>query len=107
MNTDICVVYVSLPREEAHTLARGLVEQRLAACVNIVPKIESYFTWEGKVERDEESLLIIKTVQSRFEALRDYVGAAHPYELPEIIAMPVSAGLSEYVAWIHKETGEE
>lgn len=106
MNTDICVVFVSLPRDEAKNMARRLVENRLAACVNIVPKIESYFIWENEPQVDEEALLIIKTAQSKFDSLRDWVQQEHPYELPEIIAVPVSAGLSQYVDWVRKETAE-
>ncbi len=107
MSTDICVVFVSLPRDEARNLARALVENRLAACVNIVPKIESYFMWENEAQFDEESLLIIKSTVAKFDSLREFVQQVHPYELPEIIAVPVTAGLSEYVDWVRKETGEE
>jgi len=106
MSTEIYVVFVSLPRDEARNMARGLVENRLAACVNIVPKIESYFMWENTAEYDEESLLIIKTTPAKFEALRTWVQQEHPYELPEIIALPVTAGLSEYVEWVNKVTDQ-
>ncbi len=101
---DIRVVFISVPREEANNLAKGIVEERLAACVNIVPKIESWFRWDNKVEHDEEALLIIKTTQQRFDTLRDWVVANHPYELPEIIALPISEGLPQYLAWVRKET---
>lgn len=106
MNPDICVVFVSLPRDEARNMARALVDNHLAACVNILPRIESYFTWEGKAEFDEEALLIIKTTAARFEELKEFVEENHPYELPEIIAIPVIAGLSEYVEWVKKESQE-
>lgn len=107
MSSDVCVVYVSLPRDEAGNMARALVENRLAACVNILPRIESYFYWEGKAEFDEEALLIIKTTTGRFDALKEFVEEQHPYELPEIIAVPVTAGLSAYVEWVKKESEGE
>lgn len=104
MNSDVCVVFVSLPRDEARNMAKALVENRLAACVNILPKIESFFMWEGQAQFDEEALLIIKTTLARFDALREFVEEAHPYELPEIIAIPVTHGLSEYIDWVKKES---
>lgn len=104
---NIRVVFVSLPRDEAKSLARRMVENRLAACVNIVPKIESFFRWDDKVEHDEESLLIIKTTQQRFDELRAWVVENHPYDLPEIISLPLSDGLSDYIAWVKKETERE
>ncbi|HOD67365.1 MAG TPA: divalent-cation tolerance protein CutA [candidate division Zixibacteria bacterium] len=107
MNSEVCVVFVSLPRDEARNMAKALVENCLAACVNILPRIESYFTWEGRAEFDEEALLVIKTTPARFEALKGYVEENHPYELPEIIAVPVTQGLSEYVAWVKKESVSE
>ena len=101
---DIRIVLVSIPREEANKLARALVEERLAACVNVVPKTESWFWWDGKVEHDNEGILIIKTTQQRFAALRSYVVANHPYDLPEVVALPLSDGLSDYIKWIKAET---
>ncbi|HWR82478.1 MAG TPA: divalent-cation tolerance protein CutA [Candidatus Deferrimicrobium sp.] len=100
----IRVVFVSIPRDEARTLARGLVENRLAACVNVVPRIESWFWWDDKIEHDDEALLIIKTTQQRFDDLRAWVLENHPYDLPEIIALPLSEGLSDYIEWVKKET---
>lgn len=101
---NIRVVFVSLPRDEAKKLARGLVENRLAACVNVIPKIESYFRWDNKLEHDEEALLIIKTTQQRFDELRAWVVENHPYDVPEIISLPLSDGLSQYIEWVKKET---
>jgi len=104
MTKDIRVVFISLPRDEARNLAKRLVEQRLAACVNIIPKIESYFWWDSKVEHDEEALLIVKTTVQKFVAMRLWVQENHPYDVPEIIALPISEGLSEYMDWVKKET---
>lgn len=101
---NIRVVLVSIPRDEANKLAKSLVENHLAACINVVPKIESYFWWENKLEHEEEALLIIKTTQQRFDELRAWVVENHPYDLPEIISLPLSDGLSDYIEWVKKET---
>ncbi len=100
---NIRVVFISLPRDEAKELARGLVENRLAACVNILPKIESYYWWDDKVEHDEEALLIVKTTRQRFDELRAWVVEHHPYDIPEIISLPLSDGLSDYIEWVKSE----
>lgn len=99
------VVFISLPREEAKNMAREIVEERLAACVNIIPKIDSVYRWEGKVLTDDEALLIVKTGRGSIEALTEFVVANHPYELPEIIALPITEGLPDYLAWVGKESG--
>jgi len=80
------------------------VEQRLAACVNIIPRMESCYRWEGKVLTDSEALLIVKTSQQVLDKLREYVTTEHPYELPEIIVLSVTDGLSDYLKWVSSET---
>jgi len=105
MNTDVRVVFVSIPREEAKPFAKQLVEARLAACVNIVPKMESYYWWDGKVLTDAEALLIIKTTASRFGELQQFITDNHPYDLPEILGLPVVQGFEDYVKWVVEETG--
>ncbi|MCK4461472.1 MAG: divalent-cation tolerance protein CutA [candidate division Zixibacteria bacterium] len=105
MNTNVRVVFVSIPREEAKKFARKLVEERLAACVNIVPKMESYYWWDGKVLEDSESLLLIKTTAARFDDLQQYIVDRHPYDLPEIVALPITEGLEGYLKWVAEETG--
>lgn len=86
--------------DDAEHLARQLVERRLAACVNLVPGLVSIYRWKGRVERDEERLLVIKTGASRFEELKAAIVALHPYDVPEIVALPVSAGHEPYLAWL-------
>lgn len=86
--------------EDAERIARTLVERRLAACVNVVPRLVSIYRWKGGVERDEESLLVIKTRADRVDALRESLVALHPYELPELLVLPVAAGHAPYLAWI-------
>ncbi len=104
-STDALVVLVTTPTaERAAELARALVGERLAACGNVVPGLRSIYRWEGKVQEDDEALLVLKTTRARFEALRDRVLALHPYEVPEVIALPVEAGSAAYLRWISAET---
>ena len=98
------IVYITIPRDEADRMALALVQERLASCVNIVPQVTSYYWWEDAVQNDDEALLIVKTTVQRFQALMDYVLEHHPYELPEIIGLPVSSAYPEYVAWVKTET---
>ena len=91
--------------EDAGALARALVERRLAACVNAVSKVASTYRWKGEVQHDQETLLIIKTSAERFEALREALVALHPYELPEVVALPIVAGHAPYLEWIGSGTG--
>jgi periplasmic divalent cation tolerance protein len=86
--------------EDALRIAQSLVEQRVAACVNIVTGITSVYRWKGKLEADEERLLVIKTRRDRVESLRGALIALHPYEVPELVVLPVEAGHAPYLAWL-------
>ncbi len=86
--------------EEARKIARHLVEHQLAACVNIVPQIESIYRWEGKVESSREWLLIVKTTAEKFPAVRDAIRELHSYELPECITINIEDGSPEYIDWL-------
>ena len=90
--------------EEALKVARALVEERLAACANVVSPIRSIYRWEGKVWDEKEWLLIIKTQRSRFEELEKRVRSLHSYTTPEIIALPIVEGSSPYLRWIEEMT---
>lgn len=95
------VVLCTCPdRDTARHLADKLVSERLAACVNIVPGLESVYEWQGQVERDSEVLLIIKTNQDRYPQLEAAIRQNHPYELPEILRVCLDGGLQEYLQWI-------
>jgi periplasmic divalent cation tolerance protein len=88
--------------EDASTLARVLVEQRVAACVNAIGKVASTYRWKGEVQQDQETLLIIKTTGSRLAALERTIREHSKYEIPEIIALPVHAGAADYLAWVRE-----
>ena len=95
------VVLVTCPTAAvARRLARRLIRSRVAACVNAVPAVESTFRWQGKIERCREALLVIKTTAAGFERLRRAVLRLHPYDVPEIIALPVVAGHPPYLRWV-------
>ncbi len=94
--------------EEGARLARALVEQRLAACVNILPGLRSVYRWKGAIEDTAEWLLLIKSRRDLFDRLRQAIEKEHSYEVPEIIALPVVAGSENYLQWLAAETaGEE
>ncbi|CAI8599178.1 unnamed protein product [Vicia faba] len=101
------VVYVTVPNKEAgKKLSESIVKEKLAACVNRVPGIESVYLWEGKIQTDSEELLIIKTRQSLLEALTDHVKANHEYDVPEVISLPITGGSLKYLEWLKESTRE-
>ena len=106
--TPAIVVLVTVGSEqEAETIATALLEERLAACVNMTGPVRSLYRWEGRIADDQEWQLIIKTQARLFEALAARVRALHSYDVPEIIALPVLAGTTDYVDWIQNETKSE
>jgi periplasmic divalent cation tolerance protein len=91
----------------AKAIARQLVERRLAACVNILSGVQSVYQWQGAIEEADEVTLLVKTVQGRYAELEVAIKAAHPYQVPEIIALPITAGLPQYLDWITQETRKD
>ena len=103
--TDVCVVLVTAPSEEkAAELGRALVDEKLAACANLVPGVRSIYRWQGKVEDSAEVLMLLKTTHERFEALKARVVALHPYEVPEVVRLDVTGGHAPYLDWVRDST---
>ena len=90
---------------DAERIARALVEERLAACVNIVPGITSIYRWKGAVEQEAELLLVIKTMAAQLDALKARLLELHPYELPEVVVLPIGGGHQAYLDWIAEQVG--
>lgn len=102
---DSLLVVTNLPdRESAEKLAALLIERRLAACVNILAACASVYRWQGEIQHGEEYPLLIKTAQDRYAELEAAIRANHPYELPEVIAVPIIGGLPAYLQWVESET---
>lgn len=105
MSEQLCVVYVTVSSEaEADRIAAALVQEALAACVNRLGPIHSTYLWQGELQQDPEYLLMIKTRQTLVERLSNRVQELHSYELPEVIALPIAAGLPAYLDWVRSET---
>ncbi|MDT8342367.1 MAG: divalent-cation tolerance protein CutA [Longimicrobiales bacterium] len=100
------LVLVTAPGPEARLLARRVVEERLAACANLIPGVESVYRWQGGVEEAAETLLVLKTTAARVEALRARVRALHSYDVPEFLVLPVEGGLEPYLAWVRASVAE-
>jgi len=99
--TSHLAVYCTCPDEKvADTIARGLVNEGLAACVNILPTVKSVYRWKGETESATESLLLIKSAAENYEKIEQRIVDLHPYELPEVIGVPITAGLKPYLAWL-------
>ncbi|RMD78166.1 MAG: divalent-cation tolerance protein CutA [Gammaproteobacteria bacterium] len=103
----LCLVLCTCPdAESAGRIARALVERRLAACVNVLPGLRSVYRWQGRVEEAAEHLLLIKTREAALAALQRAVVELHPYELPEVVAVPITGGLPAYLAWVREGVRE-
>jgi len=96
-----CLVLCTCPDQpSADSIAQALIEEQLAACVNIVPGIMSVYRWQGKIEKSSELLLLIKTKHTALSRIETAIINRHPYELPEIISIPINNGLTDYLSWI-------
>ena len=95
------IVLTTVPNtEEAETLARGIVELRLAACVQVLPRMKSFYFWEGAVQADDEHLLLIKTLPEKYPALEEFIKSNHSYSVPEIVAVPAKRVSDDYYNWL-------
>jgi periplasmic divalent cation tolerance protein len=100
MTDKIVVLSTCATAADAERLARDLVNQQLAACVSVVPRVRSYYRWKGELEAADEFLLIIKTSRDLFDALNIELEKLHPFEVPEVLALPVVAGAENYLNWL-------
>jgi periplasmic divalent cation tolerance protein len=105
MTEDFLLLLCTCPnRSTADVIATALLEERIAACVNHIPGIKSMYRWEGRVQQDDEILVLIKTTRERYPQVEATIGKLHPYELPEIIGVPLAAGSDTYLNWIKNST---
>jgi periplasmic divalent cation tolerance protein len=104
MNEHIVTLCTVPDQATARQIAGDLLTRRLAACVNVSGAVESHYWWEGKIQRDEEFVLIIKTRKNLFSTLAEAVRRMHPYDVPEVIALPIMTGSPAYLQWIDTET---
>lgn len=100
----LVVLVTTATQGEAIKIARAMVSAKLAACANIIPAIQSVYRWKGKIVKEQEVLITLKSTKSQYQALEKAIKAMHSYETPEIIALPVSEGFSSYIAWVNDET---
>ena len=106
MTTEYIIVFITAPNEEeAAKISRTIVGERLAACVNIIGSVRSIYKWQGRVEDEQEVLMIIKTKKSLFDRLQERIKELHSYAVPEIIGLPVIEGSKQYLDWLGQETG--
>lgn len=99
----LVVVLVNSPPADAPRIAKALVEQKLAACVNVIPGVKSFYFWEGALQEDEESTLVVKTTAASVQRLTKAVKELHPYSVPEVVALPLkNAGNADYLDWVRK-----
>lgn len=103
MTDKIVILSTCESLEEAERIARQLVESRLAACVNVIPGLKSFYRWKGAIEESAEHLLVVKTSRGLFERVRDQIEAMHSYEVPEAIALPIVDGSPNYLRWLAGE----
>ena len=102
---DVVLILTTVPAAgRAETMARSLVDERLAACVNVLSTMTSFYRWQGKIEQEEERQIVIKTTTDRVAAVKTRLSELHAYEVPEFLVLPVSDGSTGYLDWVRKET---
>ena len=105
--TDLILVLTTAPEDEAEKLARAIVEEHLAACVNVQPPMTSLYWWRGNIERDAECQIVIKTTRAHLDVLTARLTALHSYEVPELLVVPVTWAAEAYIEWVKASTGSE
>lgn len=106
--SEIIIVFVTVPGlREGSRISRAILKSRLAACVNVIPGVQSMYQWEGKIVRDKEAMLVMKTTRLRYRELEQKIKKLHPYEVPEVIAIPLICGSSQYIEWVTREVANK
>ena len=105
-DSPVMIMVTTGGRNDAERLGEGLVEARLAGYCSVIPTVHSFYYWDGQLKREHESLLLVKTVESRAQAVQEYVRKNHPYELPEIIQVAIEDGLPRYLQWLAEQVSE-
>ena len=106
MTDKIVVLSTCATKKDAEKLARALLEERLAACVTVVPRVRSYYHWKGAIEETDEFLLVIKSSREMFAGISSALEKLHPYEVPEVLALPVVEGSANYLNWLQANVGD-
>lgn len=107
-NSKIIIVFVTVPGlREGTRISRAILTSRLAACVNVIPAIQSIYKWDGKIVQEKEAMLVLKTTRPQYQKLERKIKELHPYEVPEIIAIPLICGSSQYVEWVTREVANK
>jgi periplasmic divalent cation tolerance protein len=102
--SEIIIVFVTVPGlREGSRISRAILTSRLAACVNVIPGVQSMYKWKGKIVREKEAMLVMKTTRLRYRKLEQKIKKLHPYEVPEVIAIPLICGSSQYIEWVTRE----
>jgi periplasmic divalent cation tolerance protein len=103
MSDEVVLAFSTFPDvESARRIARELVTESFAACANVIPKIESIYRWQGKIEQGDETLVLFKTTAARFAAFEEKLKSLHPYDVPEIICTPIASGWPHYLEWVRE-----
>jgi periplasmic divalent cation tolerance protein len=106
MSEEVVLAFSTFPDvKTARRIARELVTENFAACANVIPKVESIYRWQGKIEHGDETLVLFKTTAARFAAFEEKLKSLHPYDVPEVISCKVEAGLPEYLRWVTENSG--
>lgn len=98
------VIFVTIPQKSARTFSRKLLKQKLCACVNVIKGVDSFFWWQGKIDTAKEALLIIKTKDSNFSALKRFIESIHPYQVCEVVGIKIDKINQKYLSWLLKES---
>lgn len=102
----VLIMVTTGARDDAERLGEGLVVERLAACCSVVPTVHSIYFWDGQLQREHEALLLVKTLESRAQAVEEYVRAHHDYHNPEILQLPIDRGASAYMSWLEEQVAK-